>query len=385
MSKSSVTVDAKIFHAAVVRAAAGIGRDKTYPILNCVRLTVANGEMEIVATDLNQRMRLVIPAQGACETLCIEMARLSSVLAAVRERGEVKLTVEGQHAAGSNVKLTCGRSSFSLVSLSAEGYPNLAEPEPGTEFTVRGADLASLIASVSYAIFDGKDRYALHGICLQAGTATEPNVAGQLLAVATDGLAMAVRNIPAPGLPATMASIIVPAAAAAAIGKLFGDAAEVSVRCDDKRLALRADNFDFLTRLIEAEYPPWRNFYPETHAGHAYDAVELRSAISVATAAAEVAKDSGKPMKIIFGETETTLTAVDINAQGFSGHDVIRHQALEPSGFTEIGVNGLRLLEALDHLDVETVEIAVTAGTKLITLRGAGRNDRRCGVMPMLV
>src|SRR4051812_46355347 len=94
----TVTVDAKLFHGALTRAVSAIRPQKSYPILQCVRLEAGDGELRITATDLDVDIRMVIVAAGELVATCIDAARLASVTSRLRDRGDLTLSHDGTTA-----------------------------------------------------------------------------------------------------------------------------------------------------------------------------------------------------------------------------------------------------------------------------------------------
>lgn len=377
--RSIVTVDAKLFNAALTRVVGAIDRNKKFPILGCVRLEAVDGTLELIATDTVAQIVERIPAEGDCPPTCIDFQRLAALVSAVKDRGDLTFEISKTDAV-----MKSGRSRFTLGTLDAEGFPNLMSDKLPVAFDVSGPKLASIMTALEPAISTETARYYLAGIYFSPGGVHDERQRDHLTGVATDGHKIYARHIEVPDLPAAMAGIIVPGPACSRIAKLFGDAPMLHVTCSDKKLAITFEATDYLTVLVEAQYPDWRRVIPRQPTAFSYDVAALKRA-ATAVAASKSAEKGGKAVKLAFGEDETTLIGIDRNDPSFSGSDVCRHSVIGESPVAEIGINVDYLIEMLDHLGAETVEIGPVEGQGAIALRGTTFDDRLIGIMPVRV
>ena len=75
--------------------------------------------------------------------------------------------IELSEADNGQVKLTAGRSSFSLPTLPVEDFPALSDQAMTTEFTLSAVDLKALIENTRFAVSTEETRYYLNGIYLR--------------------------------------------------------------------------------------------------------------------------------------------------------------------------------------------------------------------------
>lgn len=376
----SVTVEPKAFHTALSRATAAIRPMKGIPILLCVRITASDGEMLIEATDLDMAISLRIPAQGECAPVCIEYRRLLAIVGTIKDKAELRLD-----PANDTATLSAGRSRFSVATLSPEGWPTLTEQKWDHAFDIEGPAFARLLTALAPAISTEATRYYLNGIHLSSGFIERDGGAGSLLAVATDGHKLYARSLPAPQVPAKLPGMIVPTLACAAIAKLFGEAKQIRVSCNDKKLQAVAGEAVYITKLIEGHFPDWRRVAPlNRESTCSYDLKDLVASARIVAAGAESGK-GGKAIKVTLLDNETELLASDTQNPQFSGTDTVRHTVLSPFAETVIGVNVDYLIEMLEHLDAETAELAIQGAGDPILIRAAALTDRVVVIMPMRV
>lgn len=378
---SKVTVDAKAFQAALARVTGSIKPQKTFPILQCVRISVEEGEMQITGTDLDVEMTVTLPAGGEMAPICTDFARLGTIAGTLKDRGEISI----EPGSDASAVIANGRSRFTVGLMSADAWPTLAVPAWQTQFEVSGSKFARLMSALAPAISDEATRYYLNGIFLRPGSVADDRTTGNLLGVATDGHKLYARNIEVAGLPTSMQPIILPRGACATIAKSFADAGMLAISCNDKRLQVEVEGARYLTKLVEGVFPDWRRVTPRVDSALSFDRPALVAAARVA-AAGKASNKSGKAVKLTFSEGETRLDAVDHDNPQFSGSDVVPHAQLAPPLSDEVGINIDYLLEMIAELDAETIEMAPPeTGGGAIVLRSANHADRIVVIMAMRV
>lgn len=375
----TVTVDPKAMLAALTRATSAIVRDKKIPILTCVKITADGEQMQIVATDLDRHITVRIEAEGECDPICIEYARLIGIAASVKDRGSMTI-VTGKDSA----VISSGRSRFTVATLSADMWPKMEEPTWSDTFEVDGPKFARLLTSMEPAIPTEVTRFYLNGVFIAPGSVPDPRSKDTLVGVATDGHKLCARHIEVTGLSPSRAGMIVPRVACSAISKLFGEEKLLAISCNDRKLMIDVGGTAYITKLIEGTYPDWRRVVPTPESACSYDLAELTAAAQ-AVAAAKSAEKLGKAVRLIFREGETELQATDFNNPAFSGTDVVRHSDLSNPEASEVGVNVDYLIEMLPTLDAETIEIAPSGNNGPIIIRGATFTDRVAVIMPQRV
>lgn len=375
---SKVTVEPKALNAALSRATGAIMRVRTIPILGCVRLSIDGEELLIEATDLDRFVTVRIAAEGELSPLCIDYARLSGILSAVKDRSELSIEPTKEGAV-----IAAGRSRFTVATMPTDHWPTLEEPKWQHAFELAAPPFARLMTALEPAISTEETRFYLNGIFLQPGSLGDPRQTDMLLAVATDGHKLGARHMAAPGLPAI--ELIVPRVACAAIAKLFGDADTLQVSCNDRKLMVTVGSTSYITKLIEGTFPDWRRITPVSKpSAFSYDLSAIMAAGQVA-AASKSAEKLGKAIKLTFGSGETQIQATDFNNPAFTGADVVPHSDLGEPEETEIGVNVEYLLEMLPTLDAETIELTPSEKGGPIILRGATHQDRLALIMPQRI
>ena len=161
-------------------------------------------------------------------TLTVPAHMLHDIVRKLPDGAQIELKRDGDKE---RLTLTSGHSRFSLQTLSAEDFPDLAVGEIGHEFTIDAADLKRLIEKTRFAISTEETRYYLNGIYFHTA---ETGKTKTLRAVATDGHRLAQVELPRPQGADGMPGVIIPRKTVHELARLLED---TSAKVEGRRLA----------------------------------------------------------------------------------------------------------------------------------------------------
>lgn len=260
-------------------------------------------------------------------------------------------------ADGSRVNIACGASKFSLPTMPVDDYPELPEL-PALAGTVPAAVLATAVQSVATAA--GKDD------TLAMLTGVRMEVAGSRLTLAaTDRFRLAVRELdwsPAAGVGDS--AVLIPARALMEAAKQLGNAGTVSVFMDAAAgmIGFSGGGRQATTRLLDAEFPRFRQLIPTNHtATSVVDVADLVAAVKrVSLVAGRVAQ-----IRMAFGRDGLTLSA---GGDEVGSADETMPATLVGDGLT-IAFNPGYLLDSLAAMDAEHCRFTFVNPNKPTLLR----------------
>ncbi|MBI1926367.1 DNA polymerase III subunit beta [Candidatus Poribacteria bacterium] len=302
----------------------------TLPILSNVLIRAANGQVEIVATDLEVGIRIVVPGtifdEGA---ITISAKKLAEI---VRELppAEIKLTT----TANDRVEIVCGEGVYKIIGLPDDEFPDLPAIQ-GDFFTIDGEGLRTMIYRTEFSAATEETRYFLNGLYFHL-TPESTQV------VATDGRRLAIASsaalTPSPQEPI---GVIIPLKGVKEITKTFAESAEVKICLLEnqimenflsalKRVALLANPKTYSIRLdIQENAVKVSAKTPEL--GEAYETVELKSG----------------------------------------------------NGDIQIAFDARFLMEAVRHIQTEDVLLELKDSLSAVVLKPVGDDTHLCLIMPM--
>ncbi|MBK1784564.1 DNA polymerase III subunit beta [Prauserella cavernicola] len=253
-------------------------------------LTVSGFDYEVSAT-------VGVPATIADGGRTLVSGRLLADITKALPAQPVEISVDGARAS-----ITCGNARFSLPTMPVEDYPQLpAQPDLAGEVT--GEAFAQAVTQVAVAA--GKDD------TLPMLTGMRLEISGSnLTLVATDRFRLAMREFswsPAEGL--ADAAVLVPARTLADAAKSLGASGatvQVGLASGDGLLGLAGSGRYTTTRLLDAEFPPYRQLLPAQHTSRAVLQV---SALAEAIKRVSLVAERGTQVRLEFSEGTLRLSA----------------------------------------------------------------------------
>jgi DNA polymerase III subunit beta len=335
----------------------------TVPVLAGVLLTGSDDGLTISGFDYEVSAEVRLPAEIASPGTALVSGRLLSDITRALPNKPVDVQVEG-----TRVSLTCGSAKFSLPTMAVEDYPTLpALPE---ETGALPADVfAEAIGQVAVAA--GRDD------TLPMLTGIRVEISGQsVVLAATDRFRLAVRELTwSAAAPDVEAAVLVPAKTLSEAAKSGADGAEVHLSLGagsavgkDGLLGISGNGKRSTTRLLDAEFPKFRQLLPTEHTAVATVGVaELSEAIKRVALVA----DRGAQVRMEFSDDVLRLSA--------GADDVGRAEEDVPVEFAgeslTIAFNPTYLTDGLGSLHSERVSFGFTTPSRPAVLRPAGGDD----------
>jgi len=268
----------------------------TLPILSNVLLEAEGDRLKLTTTDLDVGVTGYVPAtviQAGATTL--PARKLASI---IRElpTSEISVEVDAKNAAS----IRSGPSFFKILGLSEEEFPPLPEFENAREFKIPQKVLKDSLRMTSYAISTDETRYVLNGIyCSFKNSA--------LTLVATDGRRLAMVQIDVEFPESQEVDVIVPTKAVNELQRLLGDDGEVRVLISENQIAFRLNQNLLVSKLIEGNYPNYRQVIPE-ETKHRIT-LEREMFLSTVNRVSILASEKSNSVKFTFGPDEIEIAA----------------------------------------------------------------------------
>ena len=221
------------------------------PIINNALFEAGEGKLKITCTNLVQRITVTIdadaPEQG---TTTIPAKKLLSILDALAGN-EVTLDCNTETF---HTELSCGRSRIKLLGLNPKDFPNLAEINREYTVQMESAKLRNIIEHTQYAISVNEARKVMEGMLFDVS-------GNQIVGVAMDGKRCAVSQVDLASPVEQDFSRIIPADALSFLRNINQDKVYL-VFDDGKHLVAFSGDIVFESKLIEGNYPNWRQVVP---------------------------------------------------------------------------------------------------------------------------
>lgn len=224
----------------------------TLPILSNVLIEAKDNQLQLTTNDLDVGVRARVNAEVEVEGSTTLPARRLVNIVKELPANEITVEVDTDHVAS----ISSGPSFFKILGLTHEEFPALPNFENAKEFKFPQKDLKDSLKKTSYAISTDETRYVLNGVYFSFENNT-------LTLVATDGrrLAMVDHELEFP--KSNEINVIVPTKAVNELQRLLGDAGDVTISIAENQIAFRLDKLLLVSRLIEGNYPNYRQVIPD--------------------------------------------------------------------------------------------------------------------------
>ena len=334
-------------------------RPPSNPVLAGVLITGSDDGLTIAGFDFDVSAEVTVPAEIASPGTVLVSGRLLSDITRALPTKPVDVSVDG-----TRMLLTCGSAKFSLPAMPVEDYPTL--PSLPAETGVVAADLFTEAVG-QVAVAAGRDD------TLPMLTGIRVEISGdKIVLAATDRFRLAVREINWGSVsPDVEAAVLVPAKTLAETAKSVSPTSDVHLALgtgaavgEERLLGMRSGGRRSTTRLLDTEFPKYRQLLPAEHTAVA--TIGVTDLIEAIKRVALVA-DRGAQVRMEFSPGSLRLSA-GADGVGLAEEDLEVDFAGEP---LTIAFNPTYLTDGLGSLHSDRVTFGFTTPSKPAVLRPA--------------
>lgn len=377
-------VEREVLAEAVAWTARSLPSRPPVPVLAGILLEVAGESLTLSAFDYEVSTKATIDVHAQSAGRALVSGRLLADIAKALPPHPVEVAVDGPR-----LTISCGSARFTLPTMPVEDYPSLPKMPTATG-VVASADFDIAVSQVAVAAGRDDTLPMLTGVRLEID-------GDRLTLAATDRYRLAVREFPwSPETDGQTAAVLVPARSLADAAKTLTGGAEVTLALSSGGSGEGIMGFassaggggagggsarHATTRLLDAEFPPYRKLLPAESAATAE--VRVAGFVEAVKRVALVA-ERGTPVRLTFGPDGLRLLAGGED-EGRAEEQMDADYAGDPM---TIGFNPTFLLDGLSAVHTETVRMAFTTPNKPAVLTGVpaegpGNEDYRYLIMPV--
>jgi DNA polymerase-3 subunit beta len=265
---------------------------------------------------------------------------------------------------------SAGRSQFSVRPLSLGDYPAQVEPD-AEAVTLQAAEVADALRQVVRAASTDDARAVLTGVLIAAED-------DGIKMVATDSYRLAVRDLPQSSMLAAGQKVLVPGRALAELQRILSGDAELKVRLGAREAVFEAGETRLTTRLIEGEYPNYRNLLPSAYPNLL---TVGREALLEALRRVKILAQDSTPVRLTLAGDTLQLTAITQDVG--NAHEEI--DASYDGAEMTVAFNPDYLASGIDAVEGDEVTLATMDPMKPAVLRGVGHDEYLYLLMPVRV
>jgi DNA polymerase III subunit beta len=380
-----IVLERDVLAEAVAWTARALPARPTVPVLAGIRLQAAD-DLVLSSFDYDVSAQVTVPVTTEQPGSALVSGRLLAEISRSLPAKPVHITAEAGRAV-----LTCGSSTFTLLTMPEDEYPALPEMPPAAG-TVGSDAFATAVAQSATAAGRDDTLPALTGVRIEIEGDT-------LTMVSTDRYRLAVRELRwTPARPDLSAAVLVPARALVETARSLTSSAQVSIALalpgqddgtgglggvggtGDGMIGFEGSGRRTTTRLLSGEFPRHQSLLPKT----VNAAAELPvSVLAESVRRVALVAERNTPVRLAFSSGQLVLEAG-------SGDEAQAEEVVE-ADFTgddlSIAFNPQYLLDGLSAVDSDTVRISFTEAGKPALLTGKpgpdGSQEFRYLLMPI--
>jgi len=344
---------------------AATGRTGALPVLSGLRLELVGDRLSITGTDLDLTIQLTLSVGGDGDGGVVLPARLAADIVRSMGAGKVEVEVDGDE-----VNISGGRSNFSVRPLSFDDYPKLATPTTSS-VTLPSAAVGEALRQVVRAASTDEARPILTGVLLTAEN-------GGLRMVATDSYRLAVRDLADHQVLGADQKVLVPGRALNELQRLVGGGEELTMRLGDRDATFEVGETRLSTRLIEGEFPNYRQLIPASHPNTL--TVEREPLLEAIRRVKILAKDA-TPVRLQMGGDTLRLTAITQDVGNASEELDATYEGTELT----VAFNPEYFASGVEACSSDSITLSTLDSLKPAVVRGVGNDDYLYLLMPVRV
>ena len=266
------------------------------PILQNVLLEASNDELRMTTTDLDISIRCTCTCEvveSGATTLPVKL--LFNAMTKVAE-GEVEIDVDS----GERASIKAGNARYKLVGMPEKEFPKLPKDDAAYMYSLPQQDFREMLRKVSYAASQDDTRRTLKGVLLSFKNS-------KLTVVATDGrrLALIEKEVEFP--KDAEKDIVLPSKAVGELQRSIEGEGDLALIVQKSQICFKLDKMMIYSKLIEENYPNYRQVIPKETAEHI--AVDRQLMLDALERASVMTMDEAHSTKLIFENGKLTVTS----------------------------------------------------------------------------
>lgn len=343
----------------------GVSTRSTIPVLSGIFMESAADSITFQATDLELSIQYTAAALVEEPGRAVLPGKLILDIVKSLPDAAVHISVEDEVAT-----ITCDNSSFSIKGLNPIDFPSFPTVEAARRISLPFETFSSMAKRVCNVVSRDKSRAILTGvlISLEGGT---------VRMVATDSYRLAVTEQAQTGDLEDFSAVIA--------GQFVSELASLPKTGDDILLGVAENQIvvsyhgtAFVNRLIEGNYPNYKQLLPSSHTTRA---VISTSALQAAVKRAALLGQVGSSVRFSISSTTQSIQVSAVAQDVGSAHELVPAEVAGED--VEIAFNGSYVLEGLSSAQSDQVTLEVLSSLKPGILKDAGVENYLYLIMPV--
>jgi DNA polymerase-3 subunit beta len=344
----------------------GVSSRPGIPALTGVLIEATDdGRLTLTTTDLEVSARLATQVQVSEPGIALVPARLLGDTVKSLSAAPVDFETDQSQA-----HIRCAAYEGTLRLLPAEDFPGLQEPT-GTKITAEAGAFAEAVSQAARGASRDEARPVLTGVLIEVSREG-------VVMVATDSYRLAVRDLVATADGEGKA--IVPERALTEAGRAAAadEKATIEIFLDESQVAFKIGELTLTSRLIEGEFPNYRQLIPQSYPNLL---TVQREALLEAIRRVKILAKDATPVRMQLTPDGLRLTAITQDV-GTAADEL---DATFTGGELTVAFNPDYLASGVEAADSEEITLETLDALKPAIVRGVGKPDFLYLLMPVRV
>ena len=330
------------------RALSSVGRivsnRTSLPVLSNILLTTDGNRLRLSATNLELGINYWIGSKVEDEGSLTVPARLLSEFVSSLPHGNLELS-----SIDATLRIKTSHYESSLNGIAADEFPPIPQVDSEAALTIDAGVFREALTQVVVAASLDEARPVLAGVYLYTEEST-------LYVVATDSYRLAEKQLPLISEPPASLAVIVPVRTMQELIRLLGENdGDVQLYRDDNQVMFRTGEIELTSRLIDGQFPNYRQIIPK-QATTSFD-IETSEFSKITKVASLFARESAGSLKLeIRAEGEVRLVSSDSEVGGSTAEA----ECAVAGDDSEISLNARYLQDALGVMKSPAVTFGVS-------------------------
>lgn len=342
------------------------------PVLSNVLIeTVDNKLLKLCATDLDIAIEVKIPA--SVETMGSTTLPAKKLLEIISKLPDNMINFS-LNPENNLTQITCGKSKFDLIGISASEFPAITELESDDSIKVEIEPLLKAIKQTSFAAATYDTNSVLSGVYFEVKDNT-------FEMAATDGNRLAKFATAINNSNEKEYSVVIPSKTLLEFTKILAGTEDktVSIIIKNGQVAFKLEDRFLVSRLLDGQYPKYKQLIPSNYEITAI--AERDTLISALDRTATIVNEKTSVVKFDFDTDKLNLSADTPDVGDSSDQIEIDYKGDELS----IAFNCRYVLDTLKVMDSDKVRLEFGGPLSSALIKPDSEEDYLCLVMPVQI
>ncbi|MCK4842483.1 MAG: DNA polymerase III subunit beta [Methylococcales bacterium] len=344
-----------------------IEKRQTMPILSNVLLSVNDNILVLTGTDLEIQLISKINLDSATDgEITVPARKFLDIVRLLPNEAEIKIELFDD-----KVKLTSGRSRFSLSTLPGDNYPEFSESELENQFLINAGKMKKALDKTIFCMANQDVRYYLNGLLFHISNS-------KLKLVASDGHRLSIYEDDIGEATGYEARIILPRKGVIELTRLLDDEeAELNIQFSNSNIRIYIKDLVFSAKLVDAKYPDFSKVFDQPF----FNQIHIQKNI-LKDALTRVSILANEKFKGVSCEISNGL--LRLNSHNPEHDEAEEELVIEYQGESlTIAFNSQYLLDAVSNLDSELAVLTIASNLSSCFVEEPEQQLYKFIVMPM--